>query len=111
MMTEIRAAKILGSVRGMARVDRALLARAIVAVGRAATENPDIAEIDINPLIVAGSRPIAVDGLVILDPRGEVMAKKTSNAFSLPVASQLSAPPRPRPTRAGGYRKHACQRL
>tara|TARA_Y100001954_G_scaffold118412_1_gene127834 strand:- start:11071 stop:11775 length:705 start_codon:yes stop_codon:yes gene_type:complete len=70
MMTEIRAAKILGSVRGMARVDRALLAHAIVAVGRAAAENPDIAEIDINPLIVAGSRPIAVDGLVILKPAG-----------------------------------------
>ena len=63
MMTEIRAAKILGSVRGMARVDQALLARAIVAVSGAAAENPDIAEIDIKSLIVAGSRPIAVDGL------------------------------------------------
>ncbi|MGB0630289.1 MAG: acetate--CoA ligase family protein [Alphaproteobacteria bacterium] len=70
MMSEIRAAKILDSVRGMARVDRALLARAIVAVGKAAADNPDIAEIDINPLIVAGSRPVAVDGLVILKPAG-----------------------------------------
>ena len=70
MMSEIRAAKILDAVRGMARVDRALLARAIVAVGNAAADNPDIAEIDINPLIVAGSRPVAVDGLVILKPAG-----------------------------------------
>ena len=70
MMSEIRAAKILDAVRGMARVDRALLARAIVAVGNAAADNPDIAEIDINPLIVAVSRPVAVDGLVILKPAG-----------------------------------------
>ena len=68
MMSEIRSAKILNSVRGMARVNRPLLARAIVAVGKAAVDNPDIAEIDINPLIISGSHPVAVDGLVILKP-------------------------------------------
>lgn len=68
MMSEIRSAKILNSVRGMARVNRPMLARAIVAVGKAAVDNPDIAEIDINPLIVSGSHPVAVDGLVILKP-------------------------------------------
>jgi acetate---CoA ligase (ADP-forming) subunit beta len=66
MMNEIRAARILEAVRGMARVDRAALARAIVGVGKAAAENPEIAEIDINPLIINGSKPVAVDGLVIL---------------------------------------------
>jgi len=70
MMSEIRATKILASVRGMPRVDRAALARAIVAVGNAAADNPDIAEIDINPLIVSGSRPVAVDGLVIIKAAG-----------------------------------------
>lgn len=68
MMSEIRSAKILNSVRGMARVNRPMLARVIVAVGKAAVDNPDIAEIDINPLIVSGSHPVAVDGLVILKP-------------------------------------------
>ena len=68
MMSEIRSAKILSSVRGMARVNQPMLARAIVAVGKAAVDNPDIAEIDINPLIVSGSHPVAVDGLVILKP-------------------------------------------
>ena len=66
MMSEIRSAKILNSVRGMPRVNQPMLARAIVAVGKAAVDNPDIAEIDINPLIVSGSHPVAVDGLVIL---------------------------------------------
>ena len=68
MMSEIRSAKILNTVRGMPRVNQPMLARAIVAVGKAAVDNPDIAEIDINPLIVSGSHPVAVDGLVILKP-------------------------------------------
>ena len=68
MMSEIRSAKILNSVRGMPRVNQPMLARVIVAVGKAAVDNPDIAEIDINPLIVSGSDPVAVDGLVILKP-------------------------------------------
>ena len=68
MMSEIRSAKILNTVRGMPRVNQPILARAIVAVGKAAVDNPDIAEIDINPLIVSGSHPVAVDGLVILKP-------------------------------------------
>lgn len=71
MMNEIRAARILDAVRGMARVDRAALARAIVGVGKAAVDNPEIAEIDINPLIINGSKPVAVDGLVILKAAGD----------------------------------------
>lgn len=70
MMDEIRASRILEAVRGMARVDRAALARAIVGVGQAAADNPEIAEIDINPLIIKGSKPVAVDGLVILKSDG-----------------------------------------
>lgn len=70
MMAEIRAARILDAVRGMVRVDRAALARAIVGVGKAAADNPEIAEIDINPLIIAGSKPVAVDGLIILKAPG-----------------------------------------
>ncbi len=66
MMREIKASKILNEVRGMPKVDRQTLARAIIGVGRAAVDNPEIAEIDINPLIVAGSKPLAVDGLVVL---------------------------------------------
>lgn len=66
MMSELRATKILGAIRGMPRTDRQILSRAIVGVSRAAIENPEIAEIDINPLIVVGSKPIAADGLIIL---------------------------------------------
>lgn len=66
MITEIRAEKILGGLRGLPAVDTKLLASAIVGVGKAAAENPEILEIDINPLIVKGNKPIAVDGLIVL---------------------------------------------
>ena len=66
MISEIRAAKILGGLRGLPAVDKKLLARAIIGVGKAAAENPEILEIDINPLIIRGDKPIAVDGLIVL---------------------------------------------
>jgi acetyl-CoA synthetase (ADP-forming) len=35
-------------------------------VGQIGLDHEDIQEIDINPLIIAGSQPIAVDALVVL---------------------------------------------
>lgn len=67
MIDEIRGAKILGPVRGMPAVDREKLASAAVALGQIGLDHDDIQEIDINPLIIAGNQPIAVDGLVILN--------------------------------------------
>ena len=66
MMRGIRAHKILGPVRGMPKVDQDILSTALMAVGQIALDHPDIAEIDINPLIVRGDKPVAVDALVVL---------------------------------------------
>ncbi|PIW25803.1 MAG: carboxylate--amine ligase [Rhodospirillales bacterium CG15_BIG_FIL_POST_REV_8_21_14_020_66_15] len=66
MMDEIRAAALLGPYRGMPAVDRDALARAVIGVGAAALAHPEIQEIDVNPVIVAGDRPLAVDALVVL---------------------------------------------
>ncbi|MEQ8504488.1 MAG: acetate--CoA ligase family protein [Rhodospirillales bacterium] len=68
MLDEIRAKALLGPYRGMPTVDKPALARAIVGVGQAAIAHPEIAEIDINPMIIAGERPVAVDALVVLSP-------------------------------------------
>ncbi|MAN81581.1 MAG: hypothetical protein CMF64_14460, partial [Magnetovibrio sp.] len=46
--------------------DRPALARAITGVSAAALAHPEITEIDINPVIIADDRPIAVDALVVL---------------------------------------------
>ena len=69
MLAGIRSAKLLGSFRGMPPVDHAALTAVISAVARIAEQNPAIAEIDINPLIVEDGRPVAADALMILDPQ------------------------------------------
>jgi len=69
MMGEIKAHKILDAIRGMDAVDREILSEMLINVGRIGTENDTIKEIDINPVIISGSRPIAVDALVVLQSK------------------------------------------
>lgn len=71
MMRAIRGHRILDAVRGMPAVDTDILAHALMAVSRLAQDHPDIAEIDINPLIIRGSKPVAVDALVVLTEAAE----------------------------------------
>ncbi len=69
MMDEIKAHKILDSIRGMEPVDREILSEMLINVGRIGIENDNIKEIDINPVIISGSRPIAVDALIALQSK------------------------------------------
>lgn len=66
MMQEIRGHKILGAVRGMEAVDLEMLADILITIGKIGMENEKIGEIDINPLIISGRKPVAVDALVVL---------------------------------------------
>ena len=66
MMKEIKGHKILEAVRGMEAVDKDKLAEILINVGRIGIENEQIKEIDINPVIISGSRLVAVDALIIL---------------------------------------------
>jgi len=66
MMQEIKACKILEAIRGMAAADQDLLAAILMAVGQIGIENERVKEIDINPLIISGGKPIAVDALIVL---------------------------------------------
>ena len=68
MMDEIKAHKILDAVRGMDPVDRDILSKILINVGKIGIENDAIKEIDINPVIISGNRPVAVDALVVLQP-------------------------------------------
>jgi acyl-CoA synthetase (NDP forming) len=68
MLAGIRASALLGDFRGLPTVDRASLTRAIRALERIAADHPAVTEIDVNPLIVEGSEPVAADALVVLDP-------------------------------------------
>jgi len=66
MMQEIKAHKILEETRGMAAVDKDMLAKMLITVGRIGIENDRIKEIDINPVIISGAQPVAVDALIVL---------------------------------------------
>ena len=67
MMEEIKSKKILEEVRGMPAVDKEQLADILIKIGNIGLEQSSIKEIDINPLILAGSRPVAVDALFVLE--------------------------------------------
>ena len=66
MIDEIKTKKILGEFRGSPAVDREALAKALVGIGELGMSCDSIAEIDINPLIISGNKPVAVDALVVL---------------------------------------------
>jgi hypothetical protein len=66
MMQDIKGHKILEAVRGMEAADLDALSEILITVGRIGLENERIKEIDINPVIISGSRPVAVDALVVL---------------------------------------------
>ena len=66
MMQEIKARKILDSVRGMPAADLDKLCDILIKVGNIGLEQEAIKEIDINPVILSGDSPVAVDALVVL---------------------------------------------
>ena len=66
MIGEIKGHKILGAIRGMPAVDADALVACLLAMGRIGVERKEIQAIDVNPLIIRGSKPVAVDALVIL---------------------------------------------
>ena len=68
MTREIKAHKILGEVRGMPPADIDELVRILINVGQMGLDHEPIKEVDINPLILSGSKPIAADALVVLAP-------------------------------------------
>ena len=65
MIAEVRALKALDGFRGQPRGDLEALAQAIVAVSNL-SEEPAIAEAEINPIIVCIDGVVAVDALVKL---------------------------------------------
>ena len=67
MIHEIKASRLLDAFRGERAVDEDVLVKALVGVGELGITHDEIAEIDINPLIVKEGNPVAVDALVILE--------------------------------------------
>ena len=64
MLDDLRAAAILGPVRGQPAVDREAVVRILLGLSRLATDRPDVLSVDVNPLLIVEGTPIAVDALV-----------------------------------------------
>ena len=89
LMDEIDAKVLLGSFRGEPAVDRAALAKIIMAVGQMAEDHPEIREIDVNPLLVDGETPVAVDALIAV---GEPVIVSTRPPADISRLNSLVAP-------------------
>lgn len=68
MIDDLATQRLLGPFRGEPAVDRAALVGVMLGLARLAAERPDVVAVDINPLIVVGGAPVAVDALVELAP-------------------------------------------
>ena len=64
---DIKGNKILYAIRGMEAADKDMLVDILINVGKIGLENEAVKEIDINPVILSGSRPVAVDALIVLE--------------------------------------------
>ncbi len=70
MLAEIRAKALLGDFRGEKAVDRAGLMQTLLGLSRIGSEQPEISEIDLNPLLVTPQGQVqAVDALVLAGGR------------------------------------------
>ena len=70
MLDELRSSDLLGPFRGEQPANRQQLIQALVGLSRLAAEQPEVTEVDINPLLVgADGQVTAVDALVILGER------------------------------------------
>jgi len=66
MLSDIRSKALLGEFRGLPKADASVLVGIIQAVGAIALIHPEIVEIDLNPLILAGAKPVVADALFVL---------------------------------------------
>jgi acyl-CoA synthetase (NDP forming) len=67
MIDGIAAAEILNGVRGAAPIDKGALAAIIETVSKLAAEFPEIAELDLNPVLARPDGAVALDVRVLLD--------------------------------------------
>ncbi len=69
MFAEIHAHKLLDKFRGLPKVKLDRLSKIIQAVGNIALLHPEIAEIDLNPIIISGANPVVADALIMLESK------------------------------------------
>ena len=113
MLERTRIFEALKGVRGRDAVDIAALEQLLVRFSELVVEHPEIAEIDINPLLASADRLLALDARVILHPADLPAAdlpRPAIRPYPLPVRGHLDRPHRraaSHPTHPAGGRDAA----
>ena len=66
MVGEVRATRLLAGFRGRPAVNRAALEHALLQLSELMVSDPDVAELDLNPVVAYPERILAVDARVVL---------------------------------------------
>ena len=83
MLDELRGSALLESFRGEEAANREQIIRALEGLSRLGVEHPEVAEVDINPLIVQpDGRVTAVDALVVLGEKTKPLLSPVSRDLS-----------------------------
>lgn len=90
MIGRTRVAATLGEFRGAPAVDDEALARVLVRVSEMVCELPQLAEMDINPLIADERGAIAVDARIVLDPAPVAAGPRYGHMAIMPYPAHLS---------------------
>ncbi len=107
MIDQLATQRLLGPFRGEAPVGRDALAAVLVGLGRVLVERPDVASVDINPLIVRpDGRPVAVDALVELTPGSLDAGGRSAASRPAPTDEQFRALFEPRGVLIAGASSH-----
>jgi acetate---CoA ligase (ADP-forming) len=67
MLRSLRGAAVFNGLRGRPPADLAPIAAMIVAVGDLMAGHPEVAELDLNPVLVGAGPPVAVDWRIRAD--------------------------------------------
>jgi acyl-CoA synthetase (NDP forming) len=68
MIAELRGSRLLRGARGQAPADVDALVEALLALSRLMIDHPEIAELDINPLVVLEKGALALDARIVVGP-------------------------------------------
>ena len=104
MIEGLATQRLLGEFRGEAAVDRDMLAQVLLGLSALAEARPDVASVDVNPLIVrSDGAPVAVDALVEI---GSTVDVSSSSRRQRPTDAQFRALFEPRGVLVTGASTH-----
>jgi acyl-CoA synthetase (NDP forming) len=89
MLAELRGARLLDGFRGALPVDRGALAEIIVAVSRLIVAEPDVVELDLNPVIARADGALVVDARML---RGTIPSAPASVSASTEAVRRVLNP-------------------